>query len=1033
MANFEFNGATLDWALAFKRTGAFPVDLSSMFTSYADAVKYAAGDGSDARGLGKTSYIGQPIVVSENDEVHMYIIKSDRTLGEVGAAFNGDNVSLVVTDNEDGSKTLAVAGVKDATVGQTPVIYNAGTEEAPVMGIKWITPDTSTVEGLTTSVGNLKTTVEEHTATLGTHGTDIEALKTGKADVATTLAGYGIEDAYTKSEIDGKLTGALHYKGTKETFEALTTDTEYTPAIGDTWNITTAGGTDASGTAIKAGDNVIYNGTGWDASSGTTDLSAYYTKNEVNTTVEGINGKIDTINEKLDTVSSDATKTEKSDTNGNIKIDGVETKVYTLPTAGEDLGGIKSATGDNKVVVDAESGEASVASIAASTINGQTTADKLYINEAAVAVADIFETTGAAKSASKVNKTLKIGEKEFDGSAAVEITSADVPLPADVAKTADITKLQEQITANGTAIEGLKTDKADVATTLAGYGIADAYTKSEVDTELAKKLEAAALDNYVEYTDYATAEKGGTVKSSEAKDEILVKSTGIMSLNTVSADKVDGTVASAADVTSTINGKAISTIFEEDGVTAKAASKLAAARTISVAGAATGSATFDGSGDAEITVALKDSGVTAGTYTKVTVDAKGLVTEGAALAAADIPDLTLAKITDAKALAAKDKVARTDITEEFEAEIAALEGANHTHDNKSVLDGISSAKVTAWDKAVEDVAKKADSATTLAGYGIEDAYTKAEVNGMVAGAFHYKGTKETLAALTGDTEYTPATGDTWNITTAGGTDANGTAIKAGDNVCYNGEGWDVLAGTTDLSAYYNRTEVNDALAKKADKDAFDTVSGKVDTLVTEVEDAETGLIKKVTDVVAESAQNKKDIATINETTIPALDTRVKSAEESLAALTGDGEDSVAAKVKAVDDKVTELTTTVTDNKTAFDDHLTAETAHKALFDKKADKPFSATVTFTRAANATALTGTMTNAAFAEDIDYIINLNAATAAAENVIRELECSTVPTITISAGKAEISIECAAKTSETESTAEITVQVFPAGTTVA
>lgn len=44
-------------------------------------------------------------------------------------------------------------------------------------------------------------------------------------------------------------------------------------------------------------------------------------------------------------------------------------------------------------------------------------------------------------------------------------------------------------------------------------------------------------------------------------------------------------------------------------------------------------------------------------------------------------------------------------------------------------------------------------------------------------------------------------GDVYNVVTAGGTDANGTAIKAGDNVAYNGTGWDVLAGTVDLSGY----------------------------------------------------------------------------------------------------------------------------------------------------------------------------------------------------------------------------------------
>mgnify|MGYP007095648723 FL=1 len=48
----------LDWAMPFQRTGAFPLDRSSVFSSYADAVKYAAGAGDDERGLGGTSYVG---------------------------------------------------------------------------------------------------------------------------------------------------------------------------------------------------------------------------------------------------------------------------------------------------------------------------------------------------------------------------------------------------------------------------------------------------------------------------------------------------------------------------------------------------------------------------------------------------------------------------------------------------------------------------------------------------------------------------------------------------------------------------------------------------------------------------------------------------------------------------------------------------------------------------------------------------------------------------------------------------------------
>ena len=52
-------------------------------------------------------------------------------------------------------------------------------------------------------------------------------------------------------------------------------------------------------------------------------------------------------------------------------------------------------------------------------------------------------------------------------------------------------------------------------------------------------------------------------------------------------------------------------------------------RWISVAGDVTGSASFDGSANAQIQTTLKNSGVTAGTYSAVTVDAKGIVTAGA--------------------------------------------------------------------------------------------------------------------------------------------------------------------------------------------------------------------------------------------------------------------------------------------------------------------------------------------------------------------------------------------------------------------
>lgn len=58
------------------------------------------------------------------------------------------------------------------------------------------------------------------------------------------------------------------------------------------------------------------------------------------------------------------------------------------------------------------------------------------------------------------------------------------------------------------------------------------------------------------------------------------------------------------------------------------ATKLATARKISITGDATGSAEFDGSADKSISLTLANSGVAAGTYSAVAVDAKGRVTAG---------------------------------------------------------------------------------------------------------------------------------------------------------------------------------------------------------------------------------------------------------------------------------------------------------------------------------------------------------------------------------------------------------------------
>lgn len=94
--------AKLDWAFPFQRTGAFPLDRSSLFTSYEDAVLYATG-GEDSRGLSGSSYVGQSIAVfnATENSVTLYVIQPDRTLKEVGSGSSSGDLETLIQDVED--------------------------------------------------------------------------------------------------------------------------------------------------------------------------------------------------------------------------------------------------------------------------------------------------------------------------------------------------------------------------------------------------------------------------------------------------------------------------------------------------------------------------------------------------------------------------------------------------------------------------------------------------------------------------------------------------------------------------------------------------------------------------------------------------------------------------------------------------------------------------------------------------------------------------------------------------------------------
>lgn len=83
-------------------------------------------------------------------------------------------------------------------------------------------------------------------------------------------------------------------------------------------------------------------------------------------------------------------------------------------------------------------------------------------------------------------------------------------------------------------------------------------------------------------------------------------------------------------------------------LTAEYADRLKTPRTITMTGDGSWAVTFDGSGNVSGVLTLANSGVVAGTWPMTTVDAKGRVTAGRALAAVDIPVLDWSKITSGR-------------------------------------------------------------------------------------------------------------------------------------------------------------------------------------------------------------------------------------------------------------------------------------------------------------------------------------------------------------------------------------------------
>lgn len=201
----------LNFAVAFAPQTAFPLDARYYFDSL-EAAEAAATSAVEVGSSTGTYFYGENVVVVTSTSATLYLIQPNNTLKEVGAVPVGDGKSIEIVDGK-----IAIKGFGTAEVGAQLTIGNNGE-------VTWVKPDTSTVSGLQAAVA--------------TNTQNITNLTNVKADKATSLAGYGIEDAYTKEETEQKIAAAGHasFKKVDAVPDAATAESNVLYLV---WNTTT--------------------------------------------------------------------------------------------------------------------------------------------------------------------------------------------------------------------------------------------------------------------------------------------------------------------------------------------------------------------------------------------------------------------------------------------------------------------------------------------------------------------------------------------------------------------------------------------------------------------------------------------------------------------------------------------------------------------------------------------------------------------------------------------------------------------------
>lgn len=195
----------MEFAVSFKPITAFPLDSRSYYESLA-AAEAAAATAVEAGSDQGTIYFGQTLVVVENGVAQMLQVQPDGTLSEIGGKIEIDEHQFTIDET---TGKLNLFGFADAVAGAQLVVEEVEVEGQKVKQLKWVKPDTTTVDGLATAIADLETAQEA----LDTRVSAVETAVGAPAEGETAASGLYAEvdkkanavDVYTKTETDNLL------------------------------------------------------------------------------------------------------------------------------------------------------------------------------------------------------------------------------------------------------------------------------------------------------------------------------------------------------------------------------------------------------------------------------------------------------------------------------------------------------------------------------------------------------------------------------------------------------------------------------------------------------------------------------------------------------------------------------------------------------------------------------------------------------------------------------------------------------------